>query len=248
MAENAYKEYCRQVRSALKKATQKERASFTEELLDHMESHAETLMELGWEPEEARDYSVQAMGDPVMVGRQYDEKLSSFWLWAGRVLSVCAVILAICVLSGTHSMYGSFLGKNLEARQITEPYRWVLSSIEGRQWGNTQLVDIEIPLEKHTIRIYGVELVYFGGEVYQCRVYLTGYSHNPFDPNFKLLQYASIEGFYGGGGDSYWSSFYYDYYGNVEAGQESLMFRIQREFPYMDVCVEIPLDWEGLYE
>ena len=65
--EITYNAYCKQVCSVLKKATQKEKSALSEELLDHMESHAEALIELGWDPEEARTYAVQAMGDAETV-------------------------------------------------------------------------------------------------------------------------------------------------------------------------------------
>jgi len=87
-----YEAYCADVCAVLKKATQKEKDALSEELLDHMASHAEALVELGWNPEEARDYAIQAMGDAETVGRQYDEKLSTFWLWCGRVLRTVLVV------------------------------------------------------------------------------------------------------------------------------------------------------------
>ena len=42
-----YESYCTDVCAVLKKATQKEKDALSEELLDHMASHAEALVELG---------------------------------------------------------------------------------------------------------------------------------------------------------------------------------------------------------
>ena len=79
MKEQVYETYCGQVCEAMKKATKAERRSLTEELTDHMASHVEDLLTEGWTEDDAVRYAVEAMGDPETVGRQYDEKLSSFW-------------------------------------------------------------------------------------------------------------------------------------------------------------------------
>ena len=246
VAENVYEEYCRQVRRALKKATQKERASFTEELLDHMESHAETLVELGWEPEEARDYSVQAMGDPQMVGRQYDEKLSSFWLVCWYVLRVILIVMAVWIPFIFVVQQGSAVCYNLQARWNKDPV-WIDFTYDEDVLARNTL-DVEIPLKRHTVRIFRTEIYYEQKwECYMARVYAVCYSNNPFHPGSGLMSsWSGIEGFDGGGGNWKLNSGYLSYYGQVEKGQDHVMFYIENEATDTHVQVKVPLEWEGI--
>ena len=163
MKENVYEEYCKQVRQSLKKATRKERDSLTEELLDHMESHAEALVELGWEPEEARDYAVQTMGDPETVGRQYDEKLSSFWLVCWYILRGVLIVLAV-LLAFVFALRGESVFDNLRARW-TEDTDWINFSYK-RTVLSQQALDIEIPMEHHTLRLFQIDICDVGNEGY----------------------------------------------------------------------------------
>ena len=246
MTENVYEEYCRQVRNALKKATRKERASFTEELLDHMESHAEALMELGWEPEEARDYSVQAMGDPQMVGRQYDEKLSSFWLICWYALRLILIVMAVWIPFIFLIDQGSAVCYNLQARWNKDP-AWVDYS-QGVDVLGRQTLEIEIPLDRHTVRIFREEIYYEEArERYMACIYTVYYSNNPFHRGSRLItNWSGVEGFDGGGGTLYMNSGYQAYYGEVEKGQDHVVFYIEHEATDTHIQVKVPLDWEGI--
>ena len=241
MAENVYEEYCRQVRSALKKATQKERASFTEELLDHMESHAEALMELGWDPEEARDYSVQAMGDPQMVGRQYDEKLSSFWLVCWYVLRGILILLAI-LLTYVFVLRGESVIDNLRARWTTDT-EWIHFAQE-REVLSQQMLDIEIPTEHHTLRIFRVDICSAETEGnYEVRVWAVNYANDPFyGQRGPAMSWSGVEGM-----DATTSGpGHLLYLGRVEKGVDHLMFYMESDIADIHIRVEIPLDWEGI--
>jgi len=244
-ASAAYQAYCNQVCSFLKKATKKEKASLSEELYDHMESHAEALVELGWDPEEARIYAIHAMGDAETVGRQYDEKLSSFWLWCGYVVRVLCVVFAIwLVWRGMEWMH--VMKFNFEAR--LDPYTY------GLQGGNKENVlrcdemDIRIPSPsgKHVIRVYQTEISSQPAkEIYKATIYVVNYPKNPLDTRSRLVNYMTVEGYHG-------SSFhttgctYHDFDVEVEKGQESVTLSIAREITGTDIQVEIPLNWEGI--
>lgn len=243
--EQAYEEFCSQVCSAMKKATQKEKQDLSRELADHMEDHVEALVELGWDPDEARDYAVEAMGDPEIVGRQYDEKLSSFWLWCGYLLRGVAVILVVFMVWMLVVYHGALIYQNLRTRWTADP-EWIQYTVD-HEILNRQTLDLEIPLGKHTIRIFRTEVYYDERwESYAARVYVACYSHNPFDPLSHLMRYAVVEGFDPGGGIEHTSAGYFAYYGKVAKGQESVMFTIQRGVTDTDIRVEVPLNWEGI--
>ena len=56
---------CRQVRHA----TKREKAGIQKELADHLMDHTEALVAAGYTPQDAQDLALDAMGDPVQVGK-----------------------------------------------------------------------------------------------------------------------------------------------------------------------------------
>ncbi len=244
MREILYEEYCKQVRRALKKATQKERVSLTDELMDHMESHAEALVELGWDPEEARDYAVQAMGDPETVGQQYDEQLSSFWLVCWYVLRVILIILAIWI-SFMFALQGRSVFYNLQARW-EEDTEWV-DFAQDKDVLSRQTLDIKIPLDRHTVRIFQTEIYYEETwESYVARVYVVCYPNHPFHTEGHLMMGGfRVEGF-DGVGSREGSVEHLVFHGPVETGLDHVVFYIENDATDTHVQVEVPLCWEGI--
>ena len=243
--ERLYQEYCDQVCAALKKATRKEKASLTQELTAHMEDHVEALVELGWDPQEAMDYAVEAMGDPEIVGRQYDEKLSSFWLWVGYVFRGLVIVLTIWLL--LFPVWSKWIDvyNNLRARWFFDEDGH--DSTVGKKVLKRQDLDLEIPLEKDVFRIYRTELFYEASKnSYAVCVYAVSYAKNPLDPAGFWLGYANVENFYAGGGSSNWAVGTRAWKATVEKGQEFAVLTIDREETDTHIRVEIPLDWEGI--
>ena len=245
--EQQYGDYCKQVCSVLKKATPKEKSSLSEELLDHMESHAEALVELGWDPKEARTYSIQAMGDPETVGQQYDEKLSSFWLWCGRVLWVACILFAVLMLDPFIGNWG-MMKSHLNARW--NPYDNDPEYVEKGNMLWSDKVDIRVPTPsgKQVIRVYEVQLIGdcdWSGEWYQAIVSVVSYPKNPLGKRTELFEYMTIGGL-GQGGFSAYNYAYRRLSTEVEKGQETVELVIQREETGTDIRVEIPLSWEDI--
>ncbi len=244
-ASAAYQAYCNRVCSVLKKATKKEKSSLSEELLDHMESHAEALVELGWDPQEARDYAVEAMGDPETVGRQYDEKLSSFWLWCGRVLRVLCILLAVLMLE---QITGNWLGLRSHFEARWDPYNHgPESSVHGNVL-RCDRVDIPVPTPsgKQVIRVYQTQLVSdWTGENYKVIVSVVGYPKNPLGTKSDLLSYMTMDGYHGSSASAPGYA-YHRLSAEVEKGQESVELVIYREATGTDIRVEIPLYWEDI--
>ena len=83
------KTFCDDVLSGIPRATPRERADIRDELLDHLLEHKDVLMSYGLEEAEAEKRAVEAMGDAEGIGKAWNEKLSPFWLWLGRVC-MCA--------------------------------------------------------------------------------------------------------------------------------------------------------------
>ena len=237
-----YDAYCARVCAALKKATPKEKSSLSEELLDHMESHAEALMELGWDPEEARTYSIQAMGDPETVGRQYDEKLSSFWLWCGRVLRVVLILYLVYLLWGPAQQKYQDAQDNLQAR--TDP-QWGINGmvIPGRDrkpW-ISEPVDITIPLGAQWLRIYRLELYEIPErDDYSIVVFTVTYAENPLQATHVIQPKLEREGTIAF--DSSNGAIYQALFGVVEEGQPYIGLRIPQIGE--DTLIQIPIPWE----
>ena len=239
-----YQAYCNRVCAVLKKATQKEKDALSKELLDHMESHTDTLVDLGWDPQEARLYAIQAMGDPEMVGRQYDEKLSSFWLWCGRVAWTLCIVLVVW-------MAIPFIGIRSVLPDMIAA-RWNPShSRYGATMSGELLVDEEIDLSiptpsgKHVIRVYRTCIYQRKDDGYRAQIFVVGYPKNFFGIKSDLLKYVTVEGYpavgYSSGGFEFCTVS-----PPVEKGQETVELMIRRKSTGTEIRVNIPLNWEDV--
>lgn len=243
-ASAAYQAYCNRVCSFLKKATKKEKASLSEELYDHMESHAEALVELGWDPQEARIYAIQAMGDAEIVGKQYDEKLSSFWLWCGyvvRVLFVALALLMVGQVANRKALWSDYFAARWN------PHIYANEEIKGIEplWSEKMDIRVPTPSGKHVIRVYQTQLYQLSDGSYNAIVYMVSFPKNPFGAKTDLLRYMTMDG-YPGGGFTSGSFAFYDFSARVEEGQKSVELVIHREVTDTEIRVEIPLNWEEI--
>ena len=238
--EITYQSYCKQVCSVLKKATQKEKIALSEELLDHMESHAEALIELGWDPEEARTYAIQAMGDAETVGRQYDEKLSSFWLWCGRLLCVALFCYVAYLLSGPVQKKYQAVQDNYQAR--TDP-QWGINGMvfPDRDPWISEPVDIAIPLGEQWLRIYRVEIYELPErEDYNIAVFTVTYADDPLQNTSVIQPRLEREGSFAYNGSK--GAIYQALIGIVEEDQSFIGLRIPQIGE--DTLIQIPIPWE----
>ena len=243
-ASAAYQAYCNRVCSFLKKATKKEKASLSEELYDHMESHAEALVELGWDPEEARIYAIQAMGDAEIVGKQYDEKLSSFWLWCGYVVRVLCVGLTVMMLSRVIRP-GWMLQDMVTARWAPSKSGYGSNVKAELVWSEEMNLRVPTPSGKHVIRVYLTELYRWSDGSYGVQVFVVSYPKNPLGSRTVLLDHMTMDEYAGGGYNSPAVSFR-SLDARVEKGQESVELVIYREVTGTDIRVDIPLNWEDI--
>ena len=89
-----FREFCDGVVREMPRATGREKEDVRWELTDHLLEHRDMLVEHGYDEPEAERRAIEAMGDPAEIGRAWNEKLSPFWLWLGRIcLAGCLVLV-----------------------------------------------------------------------------------------------------------------------------------------------------------
>lgn len=76
----------------------KVRYQISEELKNHIYDHAEALMDSGIEEEEAFKQSVEAMGDPVEIGKKLNKLHRPFLGWFINLTNVAIVFLVVLML------------------------------------------------------------------------------------------------------------------------------------------------------
>lgn len=241
MKEQAYEDYCSQVCDVMQKATKAERRCLTEELTDHMESHVEALLEEGWPEDEAVRYAVEAMGDPETVGRQYDEKLSSFWRICGVMLRWILILMVVNLLTGPVRVSFIQFYDSLMARW--NPHLKYEDTMREGTLARRDL-DIRIPREGRQTNVYRLDLGYDAQrEGYFVAVYTVTYADNPLHligSDLMKLEHC----FQGSRGTGYGGTEYYIQYADIEKGDTSIGLTIYRLGE--DIQVEIPVDWEGI--
>lgn len=93
-----YDAFCDRVIARIPRATAREREQIRQELLDHMEDRDLDLRQRGWTAEEAAEKTVAAMGDADEIGKSWNDQLSPFWLWTGRLARLAALCLILVAL------------------------------------------------------------------------------------------------------------------------------------------------------
>ena len=229
---DTYKTFCDQVIAAIPRATRKEEQEIRQELLDHLEDHVLEMMERDWSEEEATVRAVACMGDPAEIGKAWNDQLSPFWLWVGRLAKTATILLLLIVLIPAIAR-GRGVLLNLEAR-------W--SDLDGHRYGMDEPVEAPDPPEqiqiaddygtgdtvkswalderveigKFHIRFFqaGLDLQEDG---YDLRVRMAVYPDNPLhDTSLLVLDGVAGklgEGWRDGGGSGHGGAiWYYDYY------------------------------------
>ena len=162
--------FCDKVCSYIDYATGKELEQVRGELRDHLEDHAQALMEIGRSREEAEEASILAMGDPEEIGRELNKQFPFIWLFLSRATIVIAVILALLLLSPLSDLL-HLANESLTARK---------NPIELFEDQGTA-IDIRISLPENDIAyFYSVDLETLGEDNYRVLIGLVVYDENPF--------------------------------------------------------------------
>lgn len=238
MNEN-YNFFCDRVCSYIDHATDKEKRQIHKELSDHIDDHAQALIELGRTPEEAQAAAIVAMGDPEEIGREMNRQFPFIWLFLSRATAVLAILLALLLIFPLRDL-GYRVSDNLKARN--EPME---------VWGEYgESIDIRIQLPENDIAYFysrDIEKLESGG--YLALIGVCTYDDNPFgrvSKNALDFRLELEDGFFlpSGGGYKGYAVQHKRMSIEVEKFQES----VELCYNYLgsEIWVEIPLNWEGV--
>lgn len=96
-------EYCARVLAGLRGLSRRERAAVRRELEEHIEDHAQALLDLGYDEQLAEERTMAAMGDPAEVAREMARQYPRGWrIVTGMSLALCVFVL-FSVLSNNYN-------------------------------------------------------------------------------------------------------------------------------------------------
>lgn len=241
--------FCDSVLGCIPRATRRERDDIRDELLDHLLEHKDALMGYGLDEAEAEKRAVEAMGDAEGIGKAWNEKLSPFWLWLGRVCVVCCVWLVL----------STALRSEYRLKMI-----WNVWQVQHGQEtvGLDEISSFNLVWEKdpgvceefgqHLIKIPKVALWQNAWEKdrFKLQVYVITYPQDvmdyplPMNPFLWRLECNLQDN--GGSGAEFNQQGYSEVRRNydVEKGTESVI--LDFELYGNTFHAEIPLDWEGV--
>lgn len=112
------------------------------ELLGHIEDKEQYFLDKGMEPQEAARAAVEAMGDPIAVGKEMDQAHPFFW---GKFYAVAKV--AIVLLCGALIFLAIVAAENGTLGNIVQSYPLKISSYDPVEWGGDGVIVWEDPYE-----------------------------------------------------------------------------------------------------
>jgi len=248
MPMTTFREFCDSVLSAIPRATGGEREAIRAELLDHLSDHREMLVEHGMEELEAERRAIEAMGDPTEIGRAWNEKLSPFWLWLGRLCCVGFVLILLFssgnILGTADNILESIVARRNPGIYVSE------REVTGYEliWENEPTM--EKPFGEHIIRIERVELYESRIEKdYIAQIYYVTWHQDVFGKALDSKVFRWEEKYGPGvtymGGGSGWGG--YVSYAREKLAVDKGLEAIEISFDYNGNHFEavIPLDWGG---
>ena len=148
-----FDEYSKAVARYVRHATGKEKANLRKELEDHMEDHAQALLDGGFPEDHAYRAAVESMGDPEEVGKALNREYPLRWLILSRSLLVVALILLVLLISWSSQTWHQWEPK-LNART---PSLETMQAVAGPVLLHP--LDLSQPINDDvTLAIYGVGL------------------------------------------------------------------------------------------
>lgn len=238
-----YNFFCDRVCSYIDHATDKEKRAIHKELSDHMEDHAQALIDLGRSEEEAQAAAIVAMGDPEEIGRELNKEYPFIWLLVSRIALTLSIILAILLIDPIATHLGN-AKSNLQAR-------YAPMSFYEDEFLNEVNYRMEIPNNGDIAYVYALDIGSEKDGRYYANIGLCVYDENIFgkvsNSSFYFNFYPEKDGdpAHGSGGgflsDSVITIRRKVY---VEPGQESIYIKYEGHGEL--VTMEIPLNWEGI--
>lgn len=233
-----YNFFCDRVCSYIDHATEKEKKQIHKELSDHIEDHAQALIELGRTPEEAQAAAIVAMGDPEEIGREMNRQYPLLWLALSRASAVVAILLALTLLSPLRDAYYR-LSDHFEAKNRP------MEMVQGYE----NPIDIRVELPYNDIAYFFASDIECFADEYRANIGLIIYDESPFGRvsrdalDFRL---ELEDGFFlpSGGAFKGYAVQHKRITVAVEKYQESVELCYDRLGN--EIWVEIPLNWEGV--
>ena len=238
--------FCSDVSSYVRHATPEEKAQIEQELRDHIEDHAQALMGLGRNEEEATKRAVESMGNPKEIGEELNKEYPIIWLILSRIPAfLIAILVAILIISpASVSVYNAYT--NLQAR-IAPETRYL--SNDGHKVDYFFDIRREVPNANDVIRFYGSTVYCEDGKYYglvgsSCYdKWIFGYASDNVHDN---IRYHTLAGnsYSGGGGFSNSGASFHLRTIEVEYGQQYVSVSYDRFGTKWEA--KIPLNWEGV--
>lgn len=147
-------EFLDQVLSPLGRLTAEERENVRRELEEHVEDRMEALLEMGWDAGLAEERCLEAMGDPVEIGREMaGQYRGRGWLWIGRAAAALTVVVCIQALLGFGMLSNAW--SSLEARICPST---AISIGELKNVEAAEALDIRAEIGNDILKIYQVSV------------------------------------------------------------------------------------------
>ena len=168
-----FKEYGTAVCTFVRHATAKEKEAIRKELADHMEDHAQVLIDGGFPEDHAIQIALESMGEAETVGRELNKEYPRRWGILVTVFQIMLLLLGTYLLIFSGIYLPNHLGQTLEAR---------LNPMGGHSYIPTHAGDI-YPLDIRQELPGGTVLYLYGvarNEDGQVWIYTVSYPKNPF--------------------------------------------------------------------
>lgn len=155
-------EYRAQVLAGLRRLSRREREAVLTELEEHIEDHAQALLDLGYDEKLAEERTMAAMGDPAEVGREMARQYPRGWrAVTGVSLALCVFVLFSVLSSSSNRKMIGYAWDSV-AYRISPPAPETLISqfvaprgIEHVS-GVTEAVDIRRTVGGDVLRVYQI--------------------------------------------------------------------------------------------
>ena len=165
-----FQDYGYAVCKHIRHATGKELEAIRKELADHMEDHAQTLIDGGFPEDYAYRVALESMGEAETVGQELNKEYPLRWVALATIFNIILVVLILSLVILSNYWNPNHLGHTLEAR--TDP-------ISGHKYIPTGEI---YPLEFRQELPGGTVLYLYGvarDDKGQVWVYTVSYPKNP---------------------------------------------------------------------
>lgn len=174
-------EYCARVLAGLRHLSRRERAAVRRELEEHIEDHAQALLDLGYDEKLAEERTMAAMGDPAEVAREMARQYPRGWnVVAGVSLALCVFVLfSVLSSSSNRKMIGYAWDSVVYRISPPGPETVVAGTVSPPGIepvsGVAEAVDIRRTIGDNVLRVYRITVGTQGQTAEKTWIYEGGY-------------------------------------------------------------------------